>query len=48
MSDEGRELMDGEIQRFVELQATEGKTPREVLEALLRVVGGKMPEFKNK
>ena len=46
MNEEERELTDGEIQRFVEFQASEGKTPRETLEALLRVVGGKVPEFK--
>lgn len=47
MSDEERELTGGEIQRFVELQAAEGKTAGEALEALLRAVGGRMPEFKN-
>lgn len=49
MSDEERELTGGEIQRFVELQAAEGKTAGGggALEALLRAVGGRMPEFKN-
>lgn len=47
MSDEEREMTEKEIQRFIELQAEEGKTPREALEALLKIVGGEMPKFKN-
>ena len=48
MDMEEREMTEKEIQRFVELQADEGKTPSEALEALLKVVGGEMPEFKNR
>lgn len=46
MDAEEREMTEKEIQRFIELQAEEGKTPREALEALLKVVGGEMPRFK--
>lgn len=48
MEAEEREMTEKEIQRFIELQAEEGKTPSEALEALLKVVGGEMPNFKNK
>lgn len=47
MTEADRELTEEEIQRFIDLQAEEGKTPREALDALMKVVGGKMPEFKN-
>ena len=45
MNDEEREITGEEIQRFVSLQAEEGKTPREALEALLKIIGAEMPEF---
>ena len=36
-----------EIQRFIEMQAEEGKSPLETIIALLRLVGAdKVPEFK--
>ena len=48
MDMEEQEMTEKEIQRFIELQADEGKTPSEALEALLKMVGGEMPEFKNR
>lgn len=46
MDVEEREMTEKETQRLIELQAEEGKTPKEALEALLRVVGGEMPKFR--
>lgn len=46
MDTEEREITAKEMQRFIALQAEEGKTPREALEALLKFVGGEMPKFK--
>lgn len=43
------EMTEKEIQRFIEMQADEGKSPLETIKALLRLVGAdKMPEFKKK
>ena len=35
-----------EIANFIKLQADEGKSPREAIEALMKVIGAEMPEFK--
>ncbi len=43
---ESEEMTGKEIARFMELQAKEGKTAEEAIEALMAVVGGEMPEFK--
>lgn len=44
--DERQEEMTGkEIERFMQLQAEEGKTAEEAIEALMKVVGGEMPKF---
>lgn len=40
------ELAGEEIERFIQLQAEEGKTAEEAIEALMKLVGGKMPEFR--
>lgn len=34
-----------EIANFIKLQAEEGKTPLEAIEALMKVIGAEMPEF---
>lgn len=39
------EMTGKEIANLIKLQADEGKTPREALEALMKVVGAEMPEF---
>lgn len=36
-----------EIQRFINLQAEEGKTKEEAFDLLIMILGGTMPEFKN-
>lgn len=47
MYEEAKEITGKEIERFIELQAAEGKSPLETIEALLKVVGAeKAPEFK--
>jgi hypothetical protein len=43
---EETEITGQEIENFVKLQADEGKTPEEALEALMKVVGAEMPKFK--
>lgn len=43
---ESEEMTGKEIARFMELQAKEGKTAEEAIEALMAVVGGEMPEFR--
>lgn len=43
---EETEITGKEIENFVKLQADEGKTPEEALEALMKVVGAEMPKFK--
>lgn len=49
MDEEENEMADKEIERFIELQAAEGKSPLETIEALLKVVGAEgIPEFKKK
>ena len=49
MDEEGREMTEKEIQRFIEMQAEEGKSPLETIAALLRLVGAdEVPEFKKK
>ena len=35
-----------EIANFIKLQADEGKTPKEAIEALMMVIGAEMPKFK--
>ncbi len=35
-----------EIANFIKLQAEEGKTPLEAIEALMKVIGAETPEFK--
>lgn len=35
-----------EVANFIRLQAEEGKSPKEALEALMKVIGAEMPEFK--
>lgn len=46
MDEKDEEMTGKEIARFIELQAEEGKTAKEAIEALMKVVGGEMPEFK--
>lgn len=49
MEEEEKEMTGKEIERFIELQAAEGKSPLETIEALLKVVGAEeVPEFKKK
>ena len=44
---EEREVTGKEIANFIRLQAEEGKTPIEAIEALMKVIGAEMPDFKN-
>lgn len=44
MSEREDEMTGKEINNLIHLQAEEGKTPTEAIEALLKVVGGEMPE----
>lgn len=47
MDEEEKEITGKEIEQFIGLQAAEGKSPLEALEALLKVVGAEgVPEFK--
>ena len=47
MEERENEMTEKEIQRFIEMQAEEGKTPLETIKALLRLVGAEtVPEFK--
>ncbi len=48
MDDKTEELAGEEIARFIELQAKEGKTAEETIEALTAAVGGETPKFKEK
>lgn len=43
---EGDGMNSREVANFINLQAEEGKTPREALEALMKVIGAEMPEFE--
>ena len=45
---EADEMRLDEIQRFLELQATEGKTEIEAWRALAKVMGITIPEFRSK
>ena len=40
------EMTAKEIENFFALQAEEGKTPEQAIEALMMVIGGKMPKFE--
>ena len=40
------EMTGKEIANFIQLQADEGKTPKEAIEALMKVIGAEMPDFK--
>lgn len=40
------EMTGKEIANFIKLQAEEGKTPLEAIEALMKVIGAEMPEFQ--
>ena len=42
---EDQEMTGKEIANFIKLQAEEGKTPLEAIEALMKVIGAEMPEF---
>lgn len=47
MENEEEELTGEQIQRFIEMQAEDGKTPLETITALLELVGAdEIPEFK--
>lgn len=47
MNEDEQELTGEQIQRFIEMQAEEGKTPHETITALLKLVGAdEIPEFK--
>ena len=47
MENEEEELTGEQIQRFIEMQAEDGKTPLETITAPLKLVGAdKIPEFK--
>ncbi len=47
MEERETEMTEKEIQRFIEMQADEGKSPLETIKALLRLVGSdKVPDFK--
>ena len=49
MDNEEQELTGEQIQRFIEMQAEEGKTPHETITALLKLIGAsEIPEFKTK
>lgn len=49
MDAEEREMTEKEIQRFIEMQAEEGKSPLETIVALLRLIGSdEVPEFKKR
>lgn len=49
MEEEEKEMTEKEIQRFIEMQAEEGKSPLETITALLRLVGSdEVPDFKKK
>lgn len=49
MDEEENEMTGKEIERFIRLQAAEGKSPMETIEALLKVVGAEsIPEFAKK
>ena len=48
MDDREEEMTGKEIANFIRLQADEGKTPKEAIEALMKVIGAEMPEFKAK
>lgn len=39
------EMTGKEIANFIKLQADEGKTPKEAIEALMKVIGAEMPKF---
>lgn len=39
------EMTGKEIANFIRLQADEGKTPKEAIEALMKVIGAEMPKF---
>lgn len=41
-----KEIAGKEIANFIQLQADEGKTPKEAIEALMKVIGAEMPDFK--
>lgn len=43
---EGDGMNSREVANFIRLQAEEGKTPKEALEALMKVIGAEMPKFK--
>lgn len=42
------EMVGKEVANFIKLQADEGKTPLEAIEALMKVIGSDMPEFQEK
>ena len=47
MEENANEITGKEIERFIELQAAEGKSPLETISALLEIVGAEsIPEFK--
>lgn len=46
--EEEREMTGKEIANFIRLQAEEGKTPEEAIEALMKVIGAEMPSFEKK
>lgn len=49
MENEEEELTGEQIQRFIEMQAQNGKTPHETITALLKWVGAdEIPKFKTK
>lgn len=49
MDERENEMTGKEIERFIELQAAEGKSPLETIEALLKVVGAEtVPRFEKK
>lgn len=43
---EENEMTGKEIANLIKLQADEGKTPKEALEALMKVIGAEMPRFE--
>jgi len=43
---EEKELTGKEIANFIKLQADEGKSAKEAIEALMKVIGAEMPKFK--
>lgn len=40
------EMTGKEIANFIKLQADEGKSPLEAIEALMKVIGAEMPKFQ--